>query len=503
MLAGKVNHRFFSHRCFQSSRLWTFCLGAFACISSETPLQYASIHRRHHRFCDQEGDPHSPGRKGFLYAWAFWNADRENFEIKSAFVQDWLAKNPELLLLEVYGTYAKHVLDTVILSVLMALLAPAWLPSSLQYHPFTAAYVLGNILASNLSLAFNAFSHDSASSEKPGMCQAWDMPLYEFIGGGKAYHWEHHDFPNLALYGTWYLDGSYCFFAAMARLCRAVHIFGEMLVLTTGSHRTIKGLRRAIGSEKLRRLGISCLECIGTLITKAVRTSEESFMSLSRDMVGPTGPGSCSVELISSCVPMQDIRGACGLGCRSCGVSGDSLLPSSITYPASRMALGHLFIVLLLSFAPNAAADCTADSCDVDADAAALVQLKVKGPAQDIQDLLAALCDCEDKCPPTFEKAGGIFLTGCLKQISVPDACTRLHQKWFPSAAAASPYKPVRSLCAGLRLVAAGGSRQSSEDTDLVHKQLAARAKLVQGKSLAGLDRTTTQKMCLESDCGR
>ncbi|CAE6922247.1 unnamed protein product [Symbiodinium sp. CCMP2592] len=217
MLAGKVNHRYFSHRCFQSSRLWTFCLGAFACISSETPLQYASIHRRHHRFCDQEGDPHSPGRKGFLYAWAFWNADRENFEIKSAFVQDWLAKNPELLLLEVYGRYAKRVLDTVILSVLMALLAPAWLPSSLQYHPFTAAYVLGNILASNLSLAFNAFSHDSASSEKPGMCQAWDMPLYEFIGGGEAYHREHHDFPNLALYGTWYLDGSYCFFAAMAR----------------------------------------------------------------------------------------------------------------------------------------------------------------------------------------------------------------------------------------------------------------------------------------------
>ncbi|CAE7228872.1 unnamed protein product [Symbiodinium necroappetens] len=228
VFAANVLHRYFSHRCFQTSRLWSFALGAFSCMGSGMrPLQYSALHRRHHRFCDQEGDPHSPYQKGFFYAYVFCYADRDNLEIRPAFVRDWLLKNPELLLLELYGGNVKALLRRKLLYTMVYALSPVWLQHfPLDVHPMTMAANLGEVLAINLVSAFNGFSHeigwgvpDTDRCSHVNACKGRDMPGFVMIGGGEAYHKEHHKFPNLAVYGHWYLDWSFCAYAAMEKCC--------------------------------------------------------------------------------------------------------------------------------------------------------------------------------------------------------------------------------------------------------------------------------------------
>ena len=61
-LSGTLTHRFFAHRCFCTSRGFTWVLYAF-CSLQTPPIWWSSIHRRHHRQTDSDTDPHPPGEK--------------------------------------------------------------------------------------------------------------------------------------------------------------------------------------------------------------------------------------------------------------------------------------------------------------------------------------------------------------------------------------------------------------------------------------------------------
>lgn len=58
-LSGTLTHRFFAHRCFCTSRGFTWILYAF-CSLQTPPIWWSSIHRRHHRQPDSDTDPHPP-----------------------------------------------------------------------------------------------------------------------------------------------------------------------------------------------------------------------------------------------------------------------------------------------------------------------------------------------------------------------------------------------------------------------------------------------------------
>jgi stearoyl-CoA desaturase (Delta-9 desaturase) len=65
-------HRYFSHRAFKTSRAFQFVLAVLGCAATQKgPLWWASHHRRHHAYSDQEGDVHSP-REGFWHAHQGW-----------------------------------------------------------------------------------------------------------------------------------------------------------------------------------------------------------------------------------------------------------------------------------------------------------------------------------------------------------------------------------------------------------------------------------------------
>jgi stearoyl-CoA desaturase (Delta-9 desaturase) len=85
-------HRFFTHKSFKATRSARIALAIAGSLAIEGPLlTWVADHRRHHKYSDKEGDPHSPWRfgddwkaltKGLLYAHMGWmfNANKTSRE---------------------------------------------------------------------------------------------------------------------------------------------------------------------------------------------------------------------------------------------------------------------------------------------------------------------------------------------------------------------------------------------------------------------------------------
>ncbi len=87
-------HRLFTHRSFKAGRPVRALFAAFGSAAVEGPvIEWVSTHRKHHRFSDLPGDPHSPhtdhgvgwrgALRGLLHAhvgWMFRGIDRASEE---------------------------------------------------------------------------------------------------------------------------------------------------------------------------------------------------------------------------------------------------------------------------------------------------------------------------------------------------------------------------------------------------------------------------------------
>ena len=55
------DHRLFTHRSFKTTRAVRVLLAVFGSMAVEGPvIEWISTHRKHHRYSDLPGDPHSP-----------------------------------------------------------------------------------------------------------------------------------------------------------------------------------------------------------------------------------------------------------------------------------------------------------------------------------------------------------------------------------------------------------------------------------------------------------
>ncbi len=81
-------HRYFTHGSFKANRSVKIILAVFGSLAIEGSLdQWVADHRKHHKFSDEVGDPHSPWRfgtskkaigKGLLYAHVGWLFNDDN-----------------------------------------------------------------------------------------------------------------------------------------------------------------------------------------------------------------------------------------------------------------------------------------------------------------------------------------------------------------------------------------------------------------------------------------
>ncbi len=65
-------HRLLTHRSFKTPKWFEYFLTCCGCLSCQGgPVQWVGVHRLHHKYSDDHGDPHSP-KHGFTWAHMLW-----------------------------------------------------------------------------------------------------------------------------------------------------------------------------------------------------------------------------------------------------------------------------------------------------------------------------------------------------------------------------------------------------------------------------------------------
>ncbi len=204
-------HRYFSHKTFQMSRAAQFIF-AFLGITAvqRGPLWWAWVHRHHHKHSDEEGDFHSPGMQGFLWAHIGWITSSCNFPTDYSKVRD-LAKYPELVFLNRFD-----LIGPVFLAVIMLLWGWGlqWFFPALGTSP-AQMLVWGFFISSTLlfhgTACINSLAHVLGRRRYNTGDDSRNSMILALITLGEGWHNNHHRHMSVARQGFywWEWDPTY------------------------------------------------------------------------------------------------------------------------------------------------------------------------------------------------------------------------------------------------------------------------------------------------------
>jgi stearoyl-CoA desaturase (delta-9 desaturase) len=217
-------HRYLTHRSFlavRPVRIGLAVAGSLALQSSA--IQWVADHRRHHRFSDKEGDPHSPWRygtdlgaltKGFFYSHVGWLYDWEKTDEEKYAPE--LVADPDIHWIS--RTFPTWVAVSLLLAPLVGGLW-GW-----SWKAAVTAFVWGSLvriaLLHHVTFAINSVCH--ITGRRPFRTRdrsqnVWWLALLSF---GESWHNFHHAEPTSARHGVRILeiDTSAMFIKAMEKL---------------------------------------------------------------------------------------------------------------------------------------------------------------------------------------------------------------------------------------------------------------------------------------------
>jgi stearoyl-CoA desaturase (Delta-9 desaturase) len=199
-------HRMFTHRSFQSSRVFTAIIAVAGTMAVQgSVITWVADHRKHHAFTDQDGDPHTPhgfgpGLKGAIQGlwhahigWLFetvGTADRERFV--PDLVKDPLMQRIDKLFfpIVVAGFLIPFGLGWAISgSFVVGLLTILW-------AGFVRVFLLHHVTWSINSVC-HFFGRRRFDVEDESRNVFWLAPF----SMGEAWHHNHHAFPTSAFHG--------------------------------------------------------------------------------------------------------------------------------------------------------------------------------------------------------------------------------------------------------------------------------------------------------------
>jgi stearoyl-CoA desaturase (Delta-9 desaturase) len=207
-------HRLFTHRSFKTGRVLRAVFAASGSAAVEGPLiEWVSTHRKHHRFSDRDGDPHSPhtdhgsgwsgALRGLFHAhvgWMFRGIDRASEE---RYAKDLLA-----------DPLIRAVDRTFVLWVLVGLAIPFGLGVALT------GSVIGGLTGMlwggavrilflhHATFSINSLCHFFGRRRFATGDESRNLAWLALPTFGEAWHNNHHAFPTSAHHGLtrWQLD---------------------------------------------------------------------------------------------------------------------------------------------------------------------------------------------------------------------------------------------------------------------------------------------------------
>ncbi len=200
-------HRLFTHRSFKTGPVLRGILGALGSASVEGPMtHWVAVHRKHHAFADEAGDPHSPhvdheggvlgSLRGLVHAhigWLFLHTQRPTMQRYA----------PDL----VDDPVASFVTRWTLLWIAIGLLVPFGLGlaltgsvagglTGLLWGGAVRIFLLHHVTYSINSLC-HVFGRRRFATDDESRNLAWLAPL----SFGEAWHNNHHAFPTSAAHG--------------------------------------------------------------------------------------------------------------------------------------------------------------------------------------------------------------------------------------------------------------------------------------------------------------
>ncbi|MGO1975504.1 MAG: acyl-CoA desaturase [Propionibacteriaceae bacterium] len=199
-------HRHFTHKAFKAKRGLKIALAIAGSLAIEGPvIRWVADHRKHHKFSDREGDPHSPWRygttvpalaKGLLYAHMMWMFNPEQTP-RRQYAPD-LMKDPDLVRI--------HKLFPVFL--VFSVLAPAAIGGlwTMSWQAAATAFFWGSLirigLLHHVTWSINSICHtigDRPFKSRDKSANVWWLAV---ISHGESWHNLHHADPTCARHGV-------------------------------------------------------------------------------------------------------------------------------------------------------------------------------------------------------------------------------------------------------------------------------------------------------------
>lgn len=193
-------HRYFSHRSYETSRVFQFLMALAAQTSAQNGvLWWASHHRAHHRYSDTPKDVHSAKLQGLSYAHWGWILGNTWNQTDRKLIAD-LYQYPELRLL---NHPMVHVLPTVVLA--LAFLGLGGLQGLVW------GYFVSTVLLWHGSFSINSLCHKFGRQRYATEDESRNNWILAILMTGEGWHNNHHHYPGSARQGFqwWELDVTY------------------------------------------------------------------------------------------------------------------------------------------------------------------------------------------------------------------------------------------------------------------------------------------------------
>jgi stearoyl-CoA desaturase (delta-9 desaturase) len=217
-------HRLFTHRSFEATKATQTALGILGIMALQGDIKgWVATHRRHHRYSDEYGDPHSPkGRhQGQAGAWSavFFTHFSRLFlaedTLPSVYAPD-LCRNP---LVQKIDRWAP-------LWIALTLAVPALLGFLLEGSArgaWSGLFWGGPVrifVGQNIASCVNSLCHMFGQTPFKTTDESKNNLFVGIMAFGEGWHNNHHAFPNSAKQGLFrgQLDLSYALIAALEKL---------------------------------------------------------------------------------------------------------------------------------------------------------------------------------------------------------------------------------------------------------------------------------------------
>jgi stearoyl-CoA desaturase (Delta-9 desaturase) len=199
-------HRHLTHRSFRAKRWVRAALAICGSMAIQgSAIQWVADHRKHHRFSDKEGDPHSPWRygndvkavsKGFFYSHVGWLYDWDRTS------EDRYA--PELIADRDINWISRTFIVWVGISVLLpALVGGLWAWS--WAGALTALFWAGLVrifLLHHVTFAINSVCHITGRRPFKTRDRSQNVWWLAILSFGESWHNFHHAEPTSARHGV-------------------------------------------------------------------------------------------------------------------------------------------------------------------------------------------------------------------------------------------------------------------------------------------------------------